>query len=200
MKNSNPVVSQGANPWDDEVYTESGVEYRALYAVSPEPEESVTDEDVILGPGAWPACVGASTIGCVLLVAIAMLFVRVVSADSTGDHWICQSSAIYSFTTGARQAEWDGATWRVLDTHDPANPADDTWQYWTGDAVETGIMYADEHQNENSPAYVEFLDYESDLIWRFAFIDTVSTFENGRWGMHHSCEQGPVVFDMRDSK
>ena len=134
-------------------------------------------------------------IAALILALIALVVIRV---SASGDHWICQSAAIYSFAPGVRQAEWNGETWRVLDTHDPGNPADDVWHLWSGDSAlaDTGIMYADRYQNENGPAYVEFLDYESGLGWRFAFIDTVSTFEDGRWGMHHSCEQGPVVFDL----
>jgi hypothetical protein len=145
---------------------------------------------------AIPGCVAAALFGCIVY-ALIFLAVR-ARADSTGDHWICQSSAIYSFAPGAIQAEWDGESWRVLETHDPANPADDTWQNWTGDesVIELGIMYANPDLNEQGPAYIDYLDRANGLIWRFAFIDLIPTDEGGRPGHHHSCPQGPVVYDL----
>ncbi len=32
-------------PWDDEIYTEHGVEYITLYPVTPEPDDKETDNE-----------------------------------------------------------------------------------------------------------------------------------------------------------
>ena len=40
---TDPKNAQGANPWDDEIYTEQGVEYITLYPVTPETSDD--DED-----------------------------------------------------------------------------------------------------------------------------------------------------------
>lgn len=156
------------------------------------------EDDMILDLRALPACIGASLVGCALLVIIAMVFVRSVNAESAGDHWICQSAAIYSFSPGAMQAEWDGQTWRVRMAGDPSTLADDTWQHWTGNALELGIMYANPELGEQGPAYIDYLDTSNNLLWRFAFIDLIATTESGRYGHHHSCPQGPVVYRLSD--
>jgi hypothetical protein len=147
---------------------------------------------------AIPGCVAAALFG---LAVYALIFLAVIArAESAGDHWICQSAAIYSFAPGAMQAEWDGTTWRVTETHDPANPNDDVWHYWTGDesVIELGIMYANPDLNEQGPAYIDYLDTDTGLLWRFAFIDLTPTTEGGRYGHHHSCEQGPVIYTLGD--
>jgi hypothetical protein len=147
------------------------------------------------------------TVSSFMLVLVGMVvgvlgsYVNNVQAEAEGDHWICQSAAIYSFAQDARQAEWSNElqTWVVLETHDPANPADDEWLQWTGDAIEMGIMYANPDLKENGPAYVDYLDQTNGLLWRFAFKDLIATDVGGRYGNHHSCEQGPVVYKLAKS-
>lgn len=140
------------------------------------------------------------TICTLLLIAFAPYILGqspTALADPAGDHWICESSAIYSFAKGAIQAEWDGATWRVLMTHDPSTPDDDEWRQWTGDesVIELGILYATPDLSEG-PAYIDYYDTDTGLLWRFAFVDLAATENDGRYGHHHSCAQGPVVFDL----
>jgi hypothetical protein len=137
----------------------------------------------------------------IILAAIAFMAAR-ANADSAGDHWICQAAAIYSFAPGAMQAEWDNAsqTWRVMDTNDPAIASDDVWLYWSGDEIEVGIMYANPDLNEAGPAYIDYLDATNSLLWRFAFIDLIPSEAAGRYGHHHSCEQGPIAIELEQYK
>lgn len=140
-------------------------------------------------------------IAAIVLLGIVAALTRSVAADpAPGDHWICQSAAVYSFAPGALQAEWDNPaqTWKVLETNDPGNPADDIWHYWTGDEnlYEMGIMYANPELSDSGPGYIEYKDTQTNLLWRFAFKDLIVTNEGGRPGHHHSCDQGPVAFGL----
>ena len=137
-----------------------------------------------------------------VLLFLGLFIVLSFPAHAQDEHWICHASALTSFSEGARQSEWgtEAQTWRVLNTGDPSIAEDDYYQYWTGSldvlTSDLGIQYASADFSENGPAYVDFYDVDTGLLWKFAYKDLIPTTENGRYGHHHSCEQGPIVYTL----
>jgi len=172
---TDPKDAQGANPWDDEIYTQQGVEYRNHYVMH-QKEKGMTNFQ-------RERRFYSRLVEVALALLIVFIFGWILSEVSAApeDHALCRVVANGSVSLSGRVAEWVGYPqgWQDM-------PAD-LWD------IPIDILYADE--NMSSGYMLQFSPSKQELwvfpLWSFDF----ATDANGNYGGTHDLCQ-VMVYDL----
>lgn len=139
----------------------------------------IPEDNIILDLSAWPGCIGASMIGCVLLALFALFVSRTGAQGAAADQSICKAVNATNYPPNARVAEWVGYP-----------------EKWAGyptafNDQEPIFLYMDD---TISAGYALYFDAAKQELWIFPHWSFESRGEHG--GTHDLCDV--IIYDLKE--